>query len=640
MTIPSELRDLKRWCNWKLKPKADGLGYTKPPIQPNGQGAEADNPETWSTFEEVWVGQHPKVGFFIEEPYCGIDFDECVDLDTMRINPVVKAWLEKFGTYAEYSPSCFNNTKTKGGVKVIGRGRLPAPAPNSGPKNKLSNIEIYDTHRYFTVTDCHIEGTPLVVNEIPCLAEFYHSRKPTNERLKPRAKQTLVEVSQSSLVKISHQEKMVHLGQGAWKEMGYESQSSGDQSYVNHLCRLCQGNPAKIDSMFRASGLMREKWDEQRGEKTYGQITIDTALAGYKGPRKFFLKSRRASEIQGSVTGWIWPGKFPLGKHIHGYGAGGVGKSTVITDICARASTGRDWPDGQKNVFEPCEVAVVTFSEDTYSDIVVPSLMVHEADLTKWHCIDGLMTEESDEEIGFSLDNLPELEEYVADNPAIKIVIINPLSAGFGSGKMIDQQDVRAHFNKLNQFADRKQLTPISIGHDKKGIESNAANKASGSAQITNGVRAAFYFMKGRGDEPCSMVPAKENLSREKGLQYEIIKVDHPLGKDKDPHNIGFPKAQWLGKQEKSADQLLEESTDKDESKAFSCRQFIKEQLKSGPKHQKLFVEYAKSLNGSDEANQKAMQRAKAKLNVASSREGMWSLPDVAQAEVSGDLGF
>lgn len=32
-----------------------------------------------------------------------------------------------------------------------------------------------------------------------------------------------------------------------------------------------------MDRIFRNSGLMRPKWDEHRGTKTYGQITLDVA---------------------------------------------------------------------------------------------------------------------------------------------------------------------------------------------------------------------------------------------------------------------------------------------------------------------------------------------------------------------------
>src|SRR4029453_5482366 len=38
-------------------------------------------------------------------------------------------------------------------------------------------------------------------------------------------------------------------------------------------------DPAQIDRLFRQSGLMREKWDERRGAQTYGDRTVQEALA-------------------------------------------------------------------------------------------------------------------------------------------------------------------------------------------------------------------------------------------------------------------------------------------------------------------------------------------------------------------------
>jgi hypothetical protein len=35
-----------------------------------------------------------------------------------------------------------------------------------------------------------------------------------------------------------------------------------------------------MDRLFRASALFRAKWDEKRGEKTYGQRTLGKVLAG------------------------------------------------------------------------------------------------------------------------------------------------------------------------------------------------------------------------------------------------------------------------------------------------------------------------------------------------------------------------
>jgi P4 family phage/plasmid primase-like protien len=71
---------------------------------------------------------------------------------------------------------------------------------------------------------------------------------------------------------------------GRWE--GYfpdRSQSEADLA----LCALLSAQtraPGQIDRLFRASGLMRPKWDERRGEATYGDRTIRTALAPPPAP--------------------------------------------------------------------------------------------------------------------------------------------------------------------------------------------------------------------------------------------------------------------------------------------------------------------------------------------------------------------
>lgn len=49
-----------------------------------------------------------------------------------------------------------------------------------------------------------------------------------------------------------------------------------------HLAFYLSGDSGAIDQAFRGSGLFRSKWDEQHGEKTYGQMTIDKAIQGCK----------------------------------------------------------------------------------------------------------------------------------------------------------------------------------------------------------------------------------------------------------------------------------------------------------------------------------------------------------------------
>lgn len=64
---------------------------------------------------------------------------------------------------------------------------------------------------------------------------------------------------------------------------GDTSRYGGDHSAADAaLCRkfayYTEGDAQSMDRLFRASGLMREKWDEQRPGGTYGSNTIAYAI--------------------------------------------------------------------------------------------------------------------------------------------------------------------------------------------------------------------------------------------------------------------------------------------------------------------------------------------------------------------------
>ncbi len=69
---------------------------------------------------------------------------------------------------------------------------------------------------------------------------------------------------------------------------GYESHSEADLALCRRLVFWTGGDAAEVDRLFRRSKLMRPKWDERHGDRTYGKRTIDKALEGatefYKPP--------------------------------------------------------------------------------------------------------------------------------------------------------------------------------------------------------------------------------------------------------------------------------------------------------------------------------------------------------------------
>ena len=67
------------------------------------------------------------------------------------------------------------------------------------------------------------------------------------------------------------------LFEGDWSQF-YDSQSEADMAFTSDLAFWTARDPYKMDAIFRKSVLYRDKWDEQRGDDTYGNLTINKAI--------------------------------------------------------------------------------------------------------------------------------------------------------------------------------------------------------------------------------------------------------------------------------------------------------------------------------------------------------------------------
>jgi putative DNA primase/helicase len=70
----------------------------------------------------------------------------------------------------------------------------------------------------------------------------------------------------------------ITLFEGNWHAL-YQSQSEADLAFCR-MIKIAGGNRSDADYLIRASKLMRDKWDEHRGEKTYGELTLDIVYGG------------------------------------------------------------------------------------------------------------------------------------------------------------------------------------------------------------------------------------------------------------------------------------------------------------------------------------------------------------------------
>src|SRR5712692_813663 len=85
------------------------------------------------------------------------------------------------------------------------------------------------------------------------------------------------------------------------------------------------------------------------------------------------------SHVKAQSLEWLWPWRLALGKLAMLEGDPGQGKSLVALDLCARLSTGRDFPDGASNA-RPRTVVLLD-GEDDVRCTTIPRLQAAGADL-------------------------------------------------------------------------------------------------------------------------------------------------------------------------------------------------------------------------------------------------------------------
>src|SRR5213076_1210871 len=150
------------------------------------------------------------------------------------------------------------------GIHAICRGTKP------GTRSHIGAYELYDHGRYFTVTGQHICGTPTTVEERrPELATLYAKLFPNGNGAAPASAPTATALTDEALIAKASSApksgaKFTKMWAGDFSD--YASQSEADLALCSFLAFWTNGDAARMDRLFRRSGLMRDKWKEQRGD--------------------------------------------------------------------------------------------------------------------------------------------------------------------------------------------------------------------------------------------------------------------------------------------------------------------------------------------------------------------------------------
>lgn len=307
--IPDVLKERRQWVCWEYK-WVDGE-EKKPPLNPlTGKYAKVNDPSTWASFEETlaayYAGMGDGIGFMftLEDSFCGIDFDDRRDGKSGEIEPWVVEIVQDMSSYTELSPS-------GEGLHII----VEAVLPKGGKKNSI--IEIYSEGRYFTITGNHIMCTSETIEprqeQLDILfSRYFESDSSANADSLPLESAVIrlparpeVDTDIEAIIKKAKEgrrsDKFKKLMSG--DHSGYDSQSEAELALCGIAAYYSGNDPYAIDEIMRRSGLFRPKWDEVRGNSTYGQQTIEKAIAG--NGKKEAAPSADVSELEKSLCGYV-----------------------------------------------------------------------------------------------------------------------------------------------------------------------------------------------------------------------------------------------------------------------------------------------------------------------------------------------
>lgn len=279
--IPKELRNLKQWGLFHLKYVPERHKNTKIPLNAyDGTLGKSNDPSTWAEFDTALraldkFDNADGLAFYFANGYVGLDIDNINNDLQDYLAGAPETLVSKFkkftnDTYMEVSQS-------GKGIHAIFKGKIP------GKRRRKANYEMYESGRFFALTGNTIGPNKiqsLNQSEMKKLYEFLFGKDKivniSSFQDQPINDLSVSEIINRMLTSAKGQRDKLFM-QGGWEKL-YTSHSEADLAFANDLAFWTGKNFQKMDTIFRNSSLMRDKWDEKRGATTYGIATLNKAI--------------------------------------------------------------------------------------------------------------------------------------------------------------------------------------------------------------------------------------------------------------------------------------------------------------------------------------------------------------------------
>jgi hypothetical protein len=221
---------------------------------------------------------------------------------------------------------------------------------------------------------------------------------------------------------------------------------------------------------------------------------------------------RSLSTVEPLPVSWLWRLWVPGGALTLFEGDGGTGKSTVLSDLVAKATTGSPWP-GETDHRDPISVIWIQ-AEEAEAEVLVPRLMAAGADRSRVYAhvdTDPWNTSQTDR-----------LQAAIKSVDA-GMVIIDPIKSFQSGADDNSETQVRASIQGLNSLG----VPVIGVRHWNKGSK-KASERGSGSSAYRNIAREAITLGCSPDSDGIIMAPNKCSLGR-MPTPWELSIIDGPV---------------------------------------------------------------------------------------------------------------
>lgn len=353
------------------------------------------------------------------------------------------------------------------------------------------------------------------------------------------------------------------------------------------------------------------------------------------------LTSVAASTYQMRGIRWFWNNRFALGKLGLIGGLPDRGKGLITSYMIARATTAGAWPcnEGRASLGN---VLLLT-AEDDIEDTIIPRLVAAGADLDRVHIVKMVREPDKPDRMFSLVTDLPLLRQKIDDVGNVVLVVIDPMSAYLGVGKVDSYRatDVRGVLTPLTDLAAEKRLSIIGIMHfNKKADVHDAMLRIADSLAYVAASRHCYVVVDDPGyaeNKRRLFVKAKNNLAPDMAaLSYTVDVVS--VGQDPETKAvIAAPYVVWGTEhvQVTATEALHAEKAGASQSgrPRDAAKSFLEEMLATGPVLMREIEEAAKA----NLISRTTLKRAKLDLGVVSKKVSAddgwtWELPKTRSA--------